>query len=46
MPDLFPKIIIIAQAGNTKERRPHIDSGLIWQLFPKEIKNSVLSEGD
>jgi hypothetical protein len=42
MPDLSPKIIKMAQAGSTKERRPHIDSGFLWQL---DQKNSVLSEG-
>jgi hypothetical protein len=42
MPDLSPKIIKMAQAGSTKERRLHIDSGFLWQL---DQKNSVLSEG-
>jgi hypothetical protein len=38
MPDLSSKIIKMAQAGSTKERRPHVDSGFLWQLDQKKLR--------
>jgi len=40
MPNLSPKIIKTAHAVSTKRCRPHIDLGLLWQLFQKKIKKS------